>query len=129
MSFFGFGNRTIVSTGQTGSTAAMTTATLLAEIDINSSMATARAGGEPWLVNWIVGAGTTQVIYLLEHTLSTGLDMSTAGREQIPVFLSSGQTAQYVSKHQVFPGDRFRVRVESTVTGRGAATIFAEPLA
>lgn len=129
MSFFGTGNRTITSTGMTGSTAAMTTATLLAEIDCNSTMATIRAGGEPWQLTWIVGSGTTGVAFLCEQALSTGLDMSTAGRDQFTVFVSSGQSAQYVTKHNVLPGDRFRVRVESTVTGRGSAKIIGEPLA
>ena len=128
MSFFGTGNRTINSTGMTGSTAAMTTATLLAEIDCNDTMAHIRAGGEPWQVTWIVGSGTTGIMFLLEQTLSTGPDMSTAGRDQIPVFVSSGVSAQYVTKHNVLPGDRFHVRVESSVTGRGSAKIIGEPL-
>jgi hypothetical protein len=55
--------------------------------------------------------------------------MSTAGRDQTVVMVSSGQSAQFVTKHNVESGDRFRVRVNSSFTGAAAAKIIAEPLA
>jgi hypothetical protein len=128
MSFFGTGNRTVNST-TLGLTSNPTTATLLAEIDCNSTMATVRRGGEPWQVSWIVGSTGAQVTFQLEQCLSTGLDMSTAGRDQTVVMVSSGQSAEFVTKHNVESGDRFRVRVNSSFTGAAAAKIIAEPLA
>lgn len=127
MSFFATGNRSINST-TLGVTSNPTTGTLLAEIDCNSSMATVRRGGEPWQVSWIIGTQTTLATFLLEQTSSTGLDISTSGRDQTVAMVSSGQSAQFVTKHNVEPGDRFRVRVQSSFTGGAAAKIIAEPL-
>lgn len=128
MSWFGTGNRTINSTGLGTVTSNPTTGSLIAEIDCNDSLAHVRSGGEPWQVTWIVGTQTTLATFRLEQTLSTGLDMSTAGRDLTIVMASSGQSAQFVTKHNVTPGDRFRVRVESSFTGAVAAKIIAEPM-
>lgn len=133
MSFFGTGNRTINSTGVIVSTGGLsisnpTTGTLLAEIDCNDTMAHVKSGGEPWQVTWIPGVQTTLATFLLEHVLSTGLG-STAFRDRIMVMVSSGQSAQFITKHNVEPGDRFRVRIDSSFTGVASAKIIAEPLA
>jgi hypothetical protein len=128
MSFFGTGNRTVNSTGLGDVTSNPTTGTLIAEIDCNSTQATIRRGGEPWQVTWIVGAQTTLATFRLEQTLSTGLDMSTAGRDLTLVMVSSGQSAQYITKHNVEPGDRFRVRVNSSFQGAVVAKIIGEPM-
>lgn len=125
MSFFGTGNQSINST-QLGVVATPTTATLLAEVDLNDTMGHVRAGGEPYGVTWIVGTQTTLATFLLDHALSTGIG-STALREQTVVEVSSGQSGQFFTKHNVQPGDRFRVRVESTVIAANAK-IIAEPL-
>ena len=127
MSFFGWGTKSINST-TLGVTTNPPTSGLLAEIAFNSSMATARAGGIPMQVSWIVGTQTTLATFQLEQALSTGLDMSTAGRDQTIVMVSSGQSAQFVTKHTVEVGDRFRVRLNSSITGGAAAKIIAEPL-
>ena len=127
MSFYGFGNKTINST-TLGVTSNPTTSGMLAEIDFNSSMATVKAGGAPVQVTWIVGAQTTLATFALEQVFSTGLDISTAGRDQIIVMVSSGQSAQFVTSHNVEPGDRFRVRAQSSFTGGGSAKIIAEPM-
>lgn len=130
MSFFATGNRAYNST-TIGLTASPTTATLLAEVDFNSSMATARNGGEPVGVTWIVGVTTTNCVFLLEQAQSTSLDMSSAGtyRASIAVQCSSGASAQFYTKHQVYPGDRLRVRINSSFTGSANAFISAEHLA
>lgn len=129
---WGAGNRAINST-QMGLTANPTTAALLAEIDFNSTMATARSGGEPYQVSWIVAAQTTIATFALEHSLSTGLDMSTAAAStkigcQITVVCSSGASAQFISRHHITAGDRLRVRMPSSLTVSVSAFISAEPL-
>ena len=126
MSFFGTGNRTI----NAGTTAVISNpdSNVLAEIDCNDTNAHIRSGGEPWQVTWIVGCQTTLAAFRLEQTLSTGPDMSTAGRDLTIVMVSSGQSAQFVTKHNVLPGDRFRIRMNSTITGGVSAKLIAEPL-
>lgn len=126
MSFFGWGNRSINST-TLGLTSNPTTATIVAELV--SSALRIPSGGGPYQVTWIVGAQTTLATFQLEQTLSTGLDMSTAGRDQAVVMVSSGQSAQFVTKHNLEEGDRLRVRMNSSLTGAVAAKIIAEPLA
>lgn len=133
MSFFGTGNRSVNSTGVIVSTGGgyitnPTTATLLAEVDCNDTMAHVNVASEPWQVSWIVGTQTTLATFRLEQALSTGLLMSSAGRDLTVVMVSSGQSAQFVTKHNVLPGDRFRIRVESSFTGGAAGKIVAEPL-
>lgn len=126
MSFFGWSNRTIEST-TIGVQATPTTATLLAEVDMNGTNATIKDGGEAWGVTWIVGSGAGNLTtFLLDHALSTGV-ASTGIRNQTVVEVSSGQSGQFYTKHNVEPGDRFRVRIASTVTACNAK-IIAEPL-
>lgn len=130
--FWGFGNRVFGST-QMGVTVNPTTATLCAEVDFNGTNASARSGGEQVRVTWIVGAQTTLATFVLEHTLSTGMDMTTAASDTrtacaIPVLISSGQSAQFVTGHTVNPGDRFRVRIASSFTGGVTAYIGAEKM-
>lgn len=127
MSFFGWGNRTVVG-ASTGPVSNPTTATLVAEIDCNGTNASVKAGGEPWQVSWIVGTQTTLATFRLEHNLSTGLAQDTASRQVSIVHVSSGQSAQFITKHNVEPGDRFRVRVQSSITASVSATIIGEPL-
>lgn len=130
--YWGVGNRPIIST-QMGFTANPSTSALLAEVDFNSTMATAKSGGEPYQVSWIVAAQTTMGAFALEHVLSTGLDMTTAASDTrvgcaIAVVCSSGASAQFVTRHIVNPKDRFRVRMPSSVTGSFAASISAESM-
>ena len=127
MSFFATGNRTINSTGVGDVTSNPTTGTLIAEIDCNDTLAHVRSGGEPWQAVWIVGTQTTLATFRLEQTLSTGLG-SSAIRDLTLVMVSSGQSAQFVTKHSVEPGDRFRIRVNSSFTGAVAGKIIGEPL-
>ena len=126
MSFFAWGNRSVEST-TTGLTSNPTTSALLAEVDLNATNATVPSGGQCWGVTWIIGNGTTNATFLLDHALSTGV-ASTGIRNQTVVPMSSGASAQFYTKHTAEPGDRFRVRVASTFTGGVAAKIIAEPL-
>mgnify|MGYP001605447116 CR=1 FL=1 len=125
MSFFGWGNRAIEST-TIGVQVTLSTQSLLAEVDLNGSNASVRRGGEPWGVTWIVGAQTTLATFLLDHATST---VTTTGgiRNQTVVEVSSGQSAQFYTKHNAEPGDRFRVRLASSVVSANAK-IIAEPL-
>lgn len=125
MSFFGWGNRGIESTTK-GVQVTLSTTTLLAEVDLNGSNASIHSGGEAWGVTWIVGTPTTLATFLLDHALSTGTG-TTGVRNQTVVQVSSGQSAQYFTKHNVEPGDRFRVRLESSIVSANAK-IIAEPL-
>jgi hypothetical protein len=134
MSFFAFGNRSINS----GSTAATSrgpqsnpsTATLLAEVDFNGTNATILPGGQNYGFTWIVSAGTTGVTFLCEVAQSPDLDMaaSTTFRAQFAVAASSLGSGQFFSKHTIEPGDRARIRVNSSFTGAASGFISAEPL-
>ncbi len=132
MSFFGWANRPVNSgsTGVLGPQSNPSTQTLLAELDFNGTNATILPSGAVWGVTWIVGVGTTLGVLNLEHCQSTDLDMtqSTTYRRQVTVHLSSGQSAQFFTKHNIEKGDRLRVRVNSTFTGAASAYISAEPL-
>ena len=131
MAYWGVGNRTVFSTNVSslGQITAPTTAVLLAEIDLNGTNAVVQGGGATWQVTWIPSnASATGVSFVCEHVLSTGLG-STAMRDIFPVSMSSNQSAQYVTRHNVEPGDRFRMRLVSTVAGNVGAKIIAEPLA
>ena len=125
MSFFGWGNRAVEST-TIGVQATLSTQSLLAEVDLNGTNATIKAGGEAWGVTWIVATQTTQATFLFDHASST---LTTTGglRNQTVVTLSSRNSGQFYTKHNVEPGDRLRVRTESSVT-TAAAKIIAEPL-
>lgn len=128
MAEFDWGTRPIASTA--ASAANPSTDTLVAEVDstaINIAV-TAGIGKLPCQVNWIVGCqASTTGQFLLEHCLSTGLG-STAIRDQTLVFTPAGQSGQYNRRYLVTNGDRFRVRVLSSVTGTVAAKIQVEPL-
>lgn len=134
MSFFGWGNRSVnfgsTATTARGSQANPTTSVMLADIDFNGSNATVKAGGQVFGVTWIVGVGTTLAVFNCEHVQSTNIDMaaSTTFRGSLTVEVSSGQSAQYFTKHEIQPGDRLRVRVETAITGSANAYISAEPL-
>lgn len=132
MSFFASGNRTIEST-TIGVQTTLSTASLLAEVDVNGTNASLYRGGQVWGVTWIVGAPATGATFLLDHALSTGV-ASTGIVSQTVVSLSSGQTGQYFTKHTLenelagLQGHRFRVRLASSVVS-AHAKIIAEPLA
>lgn len=132
MSFFGWGNRAVNSgsTGFIGPTSNPTTSAFLAELDFNGTNASVKAGGENYGVTWIVGVGTTLAIFNLEQVQSTNLDISasTTLRQVVTVQVSSGQSGQFYTKHMIEPGDRLRVRVQSTFTGAANAFISAEPM-
>jgi hypothetical protein len=125
MSFFGWGNRAIEST-TIGVQVTVSTQSLLAEVDLNGTNATIKSGGEAWGVTWIVGTPTTLATFLLDHATST---VTTTGgiRNQTVVEISSGQSGQFYTKHNVEPGDRFRVRLASSIVSANAK-IIAEPL-
>ena len=125
MSWFGWGPNSIEST-DIGVKTTLSTQSLLAEVDLNGSNASIMAGGQTWGVTWIVGTPTTLATFLLDHALSTGTG-STGLRNQTVVEVSSGQSAQFFTKHHVFPGDRFRVRLASSIVSANAK-IIAEPL-
>lgn len=139
MSFFAWGPNSIYSAPSTGGPVTNpTTATLLAEIDFNSSQVSVPAGGKTYGVTWIVGVPATVATFLLDHALSTGVG-STGIRRQIVAPVSSNQTIQLFTKHHIDPpstansnvqgqGDRLRVRIGSSFTGSAHATIIAEPL-
>ena len=104
----------------------MRSQSLLAEVDLNGSNATIKAGGEAWGVTWVVGTPSTLGTFLLDHASST--DTTTSGiRNQTIVEVSSGQSAQFYTKHNVAAGDRFRVRLASSIVSANAK-IIAEPL-
>lgn len=126
MAFFEWGNRTLQST-TLNTTTNPTTAALLAEIDSTALDGVTHAGGQMYQVVWIVGASTA-AIFKLEQALSTGLDMSTAGRSQTLVFTGSGQSAEFITKHMIEVGDRLRCHLDSSFTGSAGAKIIAEPL-
>lgn len=132
MSFFGWGNSAVRS----GSTAVgfvsnPTTSAILAEIDFNGTNASVKAGGEEWHVTWIVAAQTTICMFALSQAQSTDLDMtqSTTYRDQTLVAISSGQSAQFVTKQKIERGDRLRVTMPSSVTCSVSAKIIAEGMA
>ena len=126
MSFFNWGNRGIEST-TIGLLANQTTSALFAEVDLNGTNASVMAGGGVWGVTWILSNLTTGVVFLCDHASST--DVSTGGIiNQFAIPMSSANSAQFYTKHNVSHGDRFRVRYQSSVTGSLGAKIIAEPL-
>lgn len=125
MSFFTPGTPSVSSTQ--GLATNPSTSVLIAEID-STQLAIVSAGGSNYQVTWLVG-GSTIVTWQLEQCLSTGLDMSTAGRDLIYAWSPLNQTAQYVTKHRLEKGDRLRVRVNASLAAAVvAAKIIAEPL-
>jgi hypothetical protein len=131
MSFFATGNRGIEST-TIGIQTVLSSASLLAEVDVNGTNASLYPGGQAWGVIWIVGTPATAATFLLDHALSTGVE-STGIVNQTVVSLSSGQTGQYFTKHNLetsqagLQGHRFRVRLASSIVS-AHAKIIAEPL-
>jgi hypothetical protein len=135
MSFFDVGSAPVFSTGAGIATNPSTT-TLCAEID--STQLGALTGGSvlgfkggrtvPCQVTWIVACSTVALL-TLEQVVSTGLG-DTAIVCETPLMVTVNQSGQYMTKHFINPGDRFRVRVEgSTFQATVAAKIFAEALA
>lgn len=125
MSWRDWGNQAIKSTelsvvGNPSSSA------LLAEIDSTQFGSTSWPASKEYLVSWVVGASSL-ASFRLEHCLSTGLG-STAIRDRTVIFSPVGQSGQYVMNYTIEPGDRLRVRVDSTFTGNAFAKITAEPM-
>lgn len=128
MSFFSPGSKAVFSTQ--GIASNPSTATLVAEIDstaINRIVPTGSAGVN-CQVAWIVGCSTAS-IWQLEQATSTGLDMSTAGVAQVNVIVAKDQSAQFMTKHFVQTGHRFRARPNAGQASANAmVTIVVEPL-
>ena len=124
MSFFSAATEAFESTQ--GINVNPSTSALIAEID--STALLVKGGGQNFQVTWIVG-GSTAAIYQLEQCLSTGLDMSTAGRSQTNVVCPKDQSAQYMTKNKIRSGDRLRVRMNAAqASANMLAKIIAEPL-
>lgn len=133
MSFFANGPNSIESTAR-GVQATLSTATLLAEVDINGTNAFAPSSPQAWGVSWIVGAQATGATFLLDHAISTGV-AATGILNQTVVSVSSQSAGQFFTKHVlnstdvVAPqGHRFRIRLQTSVV-TASAKIIAEPLA
>jgi hypothetical protein len=128
MAFNDWASPTIKSTGF-GVSTDPSSAALLAEIDSTQFAAISSRVAIPYQVHWIVAAtASTNATFLLQHALSTGLD-STGVRDEIVVMTSSGgNSAEFVGKYVIEPGDRLRVHLLSTLTGTVAAKILAEAL-
>lgn len=124
MSFFTPGTPAIASTQ--GLTTNPSTSSIVAEID-STQLALVKRGGQNFQVTWIAG-GSTIVTWQFEQCLSTGLDMSTAGRDLTFALTPTGQSGQYITKLRLEPGDRLRARVQTGLTAVVAAKIFAEPI-
>lgn len=105
------------------------TGALIAEIDSTQvDRFMGKKGGVNCQVHWIVG-GSTAVVWRLEQCLSTGLDMSTAGRDLSFAYTPINQSGEYLTKHRVEIGDRFRARVDTALAAAVvAAKIIIEPL-
>ena len=126
MSFFGTDNRPLNSTQQ-GLVSNPTTGTLLAEVDFNDTMAHINPSTQvtmPVQVQWMIGNQTTQVVFLCDHALSTGLGATGIITQRV-LPMSSAQSAQFQSFHDVRQGDRFRIRIETSVTGSVSGSISA----
>ena len=135
MSFFGTGPNSIEST-TIGVQATLSSASLLAEVDVNGTNASAYGSPQAWGITWVVGtpAGGTNATFLLDHARSTSV-AATGIINQTVVAVSSGSAAQFFTKHVVNladvtapQGHRFRVRLASSVVS-AFAKIIAEPLA
>jgi hypothetical protein len=129
MAYYALGNPSVSSTGA-AFVADPSTATLVAELD-STRLGTAHflnGQSKDFRITSVVGGNaSTNVQWLIEHTLSTGLG-STAIRNQFGVFTPAGQSAQYVWQWRAEKDSRFRVRVNSSVAGTVAANLQAEPL-
>lgn len=124
MPWHDWGNPPINSTGFVPVGAGSTT-TLYAELDSTRLGTKDLATGQKQLfqVTWIVGADTN-VTWQLETCTSTALN---AGVDVIYPKTPTGQSAQYVTCHELFKDYRIRARQFSTGAS-GAAYISAVPL-
>lgn len=134
MALYEWGSPPVNSTGA-GTVANPSTASLIAEIDstqlqiiTGSSVFEPRGHAVPVRLAATLG-GSTILDWRLEQCLSTGLDMSTAGRVLIPsIFTPTGQSGFYTYTLMVEPGDRIRARLNSSVTGTASAFLQVDPL-
>lgn len=134
MALYEWGGPAVSSTGA-GTAANPSTATLVAEIDstqlrvlTGSSVAGGvGAHGVPVRLTAILG-GSTICDWRIEQVLSTGLDMSTAGRLSVPLLTPTGQSGQYVVSLMLEAGDRIRARLNSSITGTANAFLQVDPL-
>lgn len=124
MALWDFGNRPINST-ITPPIGAGSTVTLFAEVDSTMLGTKDLATGQKMLVEvrWIVGADTN-VTWQLETCTSTALN---AGVDAIFPKTITGQSAQFVTRHELFKDYRIRARQFSS-GANGAAYISVEPL-
>ena len=124
MAFFDSGNKPIFSTGFAPVGAGSTT-TLYAELDSTMLGTKDFATNQKAIVNvtWIVGADTN-VTWQCETCNSTALN---AGQDVFYPKTITAQSAQYVTKHELFKDYRIRVRQFSS-GANGAAAIIAEYL-
>jgi hypothetical protein len=122
MAFFDWGNQPIFSTGFAPIVAGSTTA-LFAELDSTQLGTKDYAVGQKGVaqVTWIVGADTN-VTWQCEVATSTALN---AGVNVFFPKTITAQSAQYVTKHELFKDYRIRVRQQSS-GANGAASIIAE---
>lgn len=122
MSFFTPGSKAIASTAAPASNPS--TSALIAEVDSTQLLDVKQQNVQ---VSWIVGCSTANTLQL-EHCLSTGLG-STAIRDVTYVLVPKDQSGQYMTKHYVTAGDRFRVRTNVALASANAmAKILVEPL-
>lgn len=124
MAIWDFGNRPINST-ITPPIGAGSTATLYAEVDSTMLGTKDLATNQKMIVQvtWVVGADTN-VTWQLETATSTALN---AGVDAIFPKTISFQSAQYVTRHELFKDYRVRARQFSSGPN-GAAYISVEPL-
>jgi hypothetical protein len=124
MALWDFGNPPINSTGFAPIAAGSTTA-LFAEVDSTQLGTKDFLANQKMLVQvtWIVGADTN-VTWQLETANSTALN---AGQDVLYVKNVTGQSAQFVTRHQLFKDYRVRARQFSS-GANGAAFISVEPL-
>lgn len=133
MSFRIGGNVPLVST-TAGTLSNPSSGTLIAELIIPASISTVNAPPSYYEVRYTIGASTGGV-WRLECAHSSGLgstairttenDSSSALQRTI-VFTGSNQSAEYVYTYKAYPGDRFRILQESTITATVAGKIQIE---
>jgi hypothetical protein len=122
MAFFDSGNPPIPSTGFTP-VAAPSTSTLLAELDSTMLGTKNLAAGQKLIVvaTYVLGADTN-VTWQCGTCNSTALN---AGQDEFYPKTPTGQSGQYVVKHELFTNYRIRARLFST-GANAAAYISAE---
>lgn len=124
MAFFDSGNPPINSTGF-APIAAPSTATLVAELDSTQLGTKDFVTGQSriFVAHWIVGCDTA-VTWQCEVATSTALG---AGREIFYPKTGTGLSAEFLTRHNLGPNERLRVRMFST-GANAAAFISAEAL-